>query len=96
MKTVIQYVFKVLGTLVLLLVLGFLFTFFSPIYSFRAPRAFDGPDIFNPYRNLDTAWCWQRSVFHVHTRVTGPWPLNECPEWPQQVYLPAVILVNPL
>ena len=77
---------KSLGAVALSFVLLFLLTFFSPIYSFREPQPFSGPDIFNPYRNLDTAWCWQRSVFHVHTRVKGPWPLNECPEWPQQVY----------
>ncbi len=77
---------KTIGVVALSLLLFILLTFFSPIYSFRKPQAFAGPDIFNPYGALDTAWCWRRSVFHTHTRVKGPWPVNECPEWPQQVY----------
>lgn len=59
---------------------------FSAIYHFRAPEPFSGPDIFNPYRHLDTAFCWKRANFHTHTRVKGPWPVNECPIWPQGVY----------
>jgi len=81
-----RFLLRLLCTPLLLLVMGLLLTFFSPIYNFREPAPFKGPDIFNPYRNLDTAWCWQRSVFHVHTRVKGPWPVNECPEWPGEVY----------
>lgn len=66
-----------------LLVLG---SSFSAIYRFRAPEPFSGPDIFNPYRHLDTALCWKRANFHTHTRVKGPWPPNECPVWPQGTY----------
>ena len=75
---------KGLGALLLVLVLAVLATEFSPIYDFREPEPFSGPDIFNPYRNLDTANCWKRALFHTHTRVKGP--LNECEEWPADVY----------
>ena len=42
-----------------LLVLG---SSFSAIYRFRAPEPFSGPDIFNPYRHLDTALCWKGAL----------------------------------
>lgn len=59
-------------------------TSFSPVYCFCDPSPFKGPDIFNPYRNLDTAYCWKRANFHTHTRVEGP--MNECEYWPSEVY----------
>lgn len=58
----------------------------SPVYSFRQPQPFSGPDIFNPYRDLDSSLMWKRSVFHVHTKVKGPFPVNECDYWPSEVY----------
>ena len=66
--------------------LAVLLTAFCPIYHFREPTPFVGPDIFNPYRDLDTAYCWQRSLFHTHTRVKGPLPWNECEYWPQETW----------
>ena len=65
--------------MLLLFVLLVLVTEFSPIYHFRAPRPFSGPDIFNPYASLDSTLGWKRANFHTHTRVDGPWPVNECP-----------------
>lgn len=59
-------------------------TSFSPVYHFREPRPFYGPDIFNPYINMDTVHCWKRANFHTHTRVKGL--LNECELWPGDVY----------
>ena len=56
----------------------------SPIYRFKAPEPFSGPDVFNPYRNLDTSGCWKRANFHTHTRVDGF--LNECQYSPQETY----------
>jgi hypothetical protein len=69
-----------------LLFLAILATSVSPIYDFRAPQAFSGPDIFNPYRDLDTAYCWKRTNLHTHTRVKGPFPPNECEEWPDETF----------
>lgn len=77
---------KGIGALLLVLLLAVIATEFSPIYDFRAPEPFSGPDIFNPYRDLDTAYCWKRALFHTHTRVKGPFPVNECEEWPADVY----------
>ncbi|MBO4263478.1 MAG: hypothetical protein J5871_02210, partial [Bacteroidales bacterium] len=56
----------------------------SPVYRFAAPKPFEGPDIYNPYADLDTTLGWTRANFHTHTRVDGP--LNECPEYPAVVY----------
>jgi hypothetical protein len=79
MRKLLSIIGKVLGTLLLLVVLLAIVTDFSPIYNFRAPRPFSGPDIFNPYASLDSTLGWKRANFHTHTRVSGPWPLNECP-----------------
>ena len=76
----------VVVSLLFLLFLGVLATSVSPIYRFREPKAFSGPDIFNPYRDLDTAYCWKRASLHTHTRVKGPFPPNESEAWPQEVY----------
>ena len=56
----------------------------SLVYTFDRPSPFSGPDIFNPYENLDTAYCWKRANFHTHTRVKGIF--NECEYWPSEVY----------
>ncbi len=80
-----RWVGKILASLALLFLMLLLVSGISPVYRF-APRApFSGPDIFNPYASLDTAVGWKRAVFHTHSRVKGPWPVNECPEWPAQV-----------
>ncbi len=79
MRKLLSIIGTVLGTLLLLLVLLVLVTDFSPIYDFRAPQPFSGPDIFNPYASLDSTLGWKRANFHTHTRVSGPWPVNECP-----------------
>ena len=76
---------RILKTLILLFVLALVVTGVGPVYSFRSPEAFHGEDIFNPYASLDTAQGWKRAVFHTHTRVKGPWPMNECPYWPGHV-----------
>ena len=78
MKKLLGILGKVTGGVVLVLLLLVFFTGFSPIYRFRAPAPFRGPDIFNPYSALDTSLGWKRSLFHCHTRVKGPWPVNEC------------------
>ena len=77
---------KIIGSVVFLLFLAIVVTSVSPIYRFREPSAFRGPDIFNPYRDLDTPYCWKRASLHTHTRVKGPFPLNESEAWPDEVY----------
>ena len=77
---------KIIGSVVFLLFLAIVVTSVSPIYRFREPVAFSGPDIFNPYRDLDTAYCWKRASLHTHTRVKGPFPPNESEAWPAEVY----------
>ena len=77
---------KVLVSILFLLFLAILVTGVSPIYDFRAPAPFAGDDIYNPYRDLDTAYCWKRASLHTHTRVKGPFPPNESEAWPQEVY----------
>ena len=59
-------------------------TSFSAIYDFAEPRPFSGPDIYNPYRTLDTTHCWKRANLHTHTRVEGI--LNECKYSADSVY----------
>jgi len=75
---------KIVVSVLVVLFLSVLVTSVSPIYRFREPAPFRGPDIFNPYRNLDTAFCWKRANFHTHTRVKGPFPPNECELWPDE------------
>lgn len=86
MGRLLRGLLKVLGSVLFLLFLAVLLTGVSPIYDFREPRAFSGPDIFNPYRDLDTANCWKRASLHTHTRVKGPFPPNESEAWPAEVY----------
>lgn len=75
---------KLLLAAMLIAVMVIVATSISPIYDFAKPSPFSGPDIFNPYRNLDTTTMWQRANFHTHTRVEGP--MNECELWPDEVY----------
>lgn len=76
---------KLVAALISLFVLTLVLSSVGPVYRFRAPRPFTGKDIFNPYASLDTATGWKRANFHTHTRVKGPWPMNECPQWPAYV-----------
>lgn len=74
---------KGLAGIVLFAVLALLVTSVSPIFTFETGHPFEGPDIFNPYRNYVDSLGWKRANFHTHTRVKGP--LNECEEWPEEV-----------
>ena len=84
-KRILRAFAKLVAALISLFVLTLVISSVGPVYRFRAPRAFSGEDIFNPYASLDTAQGWKRASFHTHTRVKGPWPMNECPEWPAYV-----------
>lgn len=77
-------ILKTVVSIVLIAMLAVIATGVSPVYRFSDPEPFCGPDIFNPYRNLDTAYCWKRANFHTHTRVEGI--MNECEYWPGEVY----------
>ena len=84
MRKFISVFLKVLTVTVLVIVLVMSLSGVSAVYDFQKPAQFSGPDIFNPYRNLDTANCWKKANFHTHTRVKGP--LNECEYWPMETY----------
>ena len=86
MRKLLHILYTAVASLLLLLLMAVWATSVSPIYSFREPRPFRGPDIFNPYAALDTAQGWKRANFHTHTRVKGPFPPNECEAWPQETY----------
>lgn len=78
------FLYKSITAIILIALMVVIATSVSPIYNFAEPEPFSGPDIFNPYRNIDTAHCWKKANFHVHTRVKGL--LNECDYWPEEVY----------
>ena len=86
MKKLFHILYVAVASLALLLLMAVLVTSVSPIYRFREPRPFSGPDIYNPYSALDTVQGWKRANFHTHTRVKGPFPLNEAEAWPQETY----------
>ena len=83
-KSIIKVIIKTVTSVILIALLAISATSVSLVYDFRTPKPFEGPDIFNPYRNLDTSYCWKRANFHTHTRVKGP--MNECKKWPAEVY----------
>ncbi len=86
MRKLLHILYTAVASVLLLLLMAVWATGVSPIYSFREPRPFRGPDIFNPYAALDTVQGWKRANFHTHTRVKGPFPPNECEAWPQETY----------
>lgn len=55
----------------------------SLVYDFAPPQPFSGPDIFDPYRNVDTTLGWKRAALHTHSRVEGIF--NECDFTPRQI-----------
>ena len=81
-RKILRAVGKTLAAVALAFLLALAVTSVSPIYNFRGPQPFSGEHIFNPYSALDTTQGWKRANFHTHTRVSGPWPMNECPLWP--------------
>ena len=83
-KKILIILIKTVASVVMIALMAIFATSVSPVYIFDHPKPFAGPDIFNPYRNLDTAHCWKRANFHTHTRVEGL--MNECEFWPGEVY----------
>lgn len=74
---------KTLLTLIIALMMFIVVTSVSLVYDFAEPRPFSGPDIYNPYRNVDTTLGWKRAALHTHSRVEGIF--NECDFTPQQI-----------
>ena len=70
-KKILFFVLKSLCAVLLIALMIFVATSGSLIYKFSKPQPFAGPDIYNPYRNIDTAYCWKKSNMHTHTRVDG-------------------------
>ncbi len=83
-RRILTFLWKTLSIILLGALFAVIVTSVSPVYRFAPSRPFSGPDVYNPYRNLDTAYCWKRANFHTHTIVPGP--LNECHHTPAEVY----------
>ncbi len=83
MRKVLEAIGKSVATMIIAALIVFAAFSISPIYDFEYPSAFSGPDIFDPYAQLDTTVGWKRANFHTHTRVKGI--LNECRYWPDEV-----------
>lgn len=83
-KKIFRFVIKMLYAMLLIALMVVVATSGTLIYDFAEPEPFSGPDIFNPYRNIDTTHCWKKANFHTHTRVEGIF--NECKYWPGHVY----------
>ncbi len=77
-----KVIWKTLTLLGLIALLAIIVTSVSPIYKYEEGKPFSGPDIFNPYANVDTTLNWKRANFHTHTRVKGIF--NECKYWPDE------------
>ncbi|MCI6428509.1 MAG: hypothetical protein MR809_06490 [Rikenellaceae bacterium] len=52
------FLWKTLSIILLGALFAVIVTSVSPVYRFAPSRPFSGPDVYNPYRNLDTAYCW--------------------------------------
>lgn len=74
---------KAIASVVLIFIMAVAATSISPIYNFEKARPFEGAEIYNPYKSLDTTTLWKRANFHTHTRVEGI--MNECDYWPDEV-----------
>ena len=83
LKKTLTLITKTVASVVMIALAAIFATSVSFVYTFSPPSPFKGPDIYNPYRNLDTSYCWQRANLHTHTRVDGI--MNECDVWPEGV-----------
>lgn len=82
-RRALRVLVKGVVSIVLIAVAAIAVTSVSPIYDFKEPQPFSGPDIYNPYQGMDSVNCWKRANFHTHTRVEGF--TNECDYWPAEV-----------
>ena len=82
-KRIFRLLWKSVASILLIAIAIITVTSVTPIYDFAESKKFEGADIYNPYRNLETTICWKRANFHTHTRVEGI--MNECDYWPDEV-----------
>lgn len=83
-KKITLILLKSVASLLLLAMLALVVTGVSLVYRFHKLSAFEGPDIFNPYRNFKKEIGWKRANFHTHTKVDGL--LNECDYTPMETH----------
>lgn len=74
---------KALSLLIIVIAMLVVVSSVSLVYDFAEPQPFSGPDIYNPYRNVDTTLGWKRAALHTHSRVDGI--LSECDFTPKQI-----------
>ena len=55
-RKILTIFLKTVASVVMIAVMAVIATSVSPVYTFDRTSPFTGPDIFNPYRNLDTAY----------------------------------------
>lgn len=84
LKRIARLLLKGVAAILIVALMAIVATSVTLIYDFGEPRPFSGPDVFDPYRNMDSTFCWKKANFHVHTRVEGIF--NECEYWPGDVY----------
>jgi hypothetical protein len=82
-RAILRSLLKTVSAIILIAIAIITITSVTPIYDFDKASPFQGTDIYNPYRNLDTVVGWKRANFHTHTRVDGL--TNECEYWPDEV-----------
>ena len=54
-KAALRFLLKTVTAIILIAAMAIVATSVSPIYDFGKAEPFDGPDIFNPYRDIDSA-----------------------------------------
>ena len=82
-KKICRILLKAVASIILIAIAIFTATSITPIYDFKEASRFEGADIYNPYKDIDSVNCWKRANFHTHTRVEGI--MNECKYWPDEV-----------
>lgn len=80
---IVKWSLRGIVSIIVVAILAVLVTSFTPIYNFAEPQPFEGEDIYNPYKSLDSTSIWQRANFHTHTKVEGIF--NECDYTPAEV-----------
>ena len=59
----LRFFLKSIYAILIIAIMAIVATSGSLIYDFAKPEPFKGPDIFNPYRNIDTTHCWKKANF---------------------------------
>lgn len=82
-KKIAGTLLRVVASIILIVATIVVATSVTPIYDFKEARPFEGANIYNPYKSLNTEVSWKRANFHTHTRVEGL--TNECEHSPAEV-----------